>query len=329
MKSFTITEINQHLQGELLGCNTVTITGAEQIEKAQTQQITLIGSRKYLKLWDTTQATAVIVSDKLNITPKENKAIIKVSNPDLAMGKVLALFAPDLPDFENDISPNATIHKTAKIGSNCKIGAGCYIGKDVVLADNVTLFPNVTILDNSTVGAYTTIWSGAVIRERSVIGKHCILHNNVSIGADGFGYRPAENGQGLIKIQHIGNVILEDYVEIGANSCVDRGKFSATKLGYGCKIDNLVQIGHNSVLGKFCIMAGSSGLAGSVTLGDGVIIGGSASIKDHTTIHSGAVVGGGSGVVADVAAGKHVLGYPAQDSREMLKQWVALRRLVK
>ena len=117
-------------------------------------------------------------------------------------------------------------------------------------------------------------------------------------------------------------------VEIGANSCVDRGKFSSTVLGDGCKIDNLVQIGHNSKLGRFCIMAGNSGLAGSVTLGNGVIIGGSASIKDHTTLGDGAIVGAGSGVVGDVAAGKTVLGYPAVDARDALKQWAILKRLV-
>jgi UDP-3-O-[3-hydroxymyristoyl] glucosamine N-acyltransferase len=327
--SYTITEINNLLQGELIGSTTTKITGAEQIEKANNSQISFIGSSKYLSKWDTSDACAVIVSKNLKIEPKENKAIIKVKNPDLAMGKILTLFAPPLPSFESDISPNATIHSTVQIGTNCKIGAGCYVGKNVILEDNVILMPNVTVLDDSKIGAYTTIWSGAVIRERSIIGKHCILHNNVSIGADGFGYRPAENGQGLVKIQHIGNVVLGDYVEIGANSCVDRGKFSATILGDGCKIDNLVQIGHNSVLGKFCIMAGSSGLAGSVTLGDGVMVGGSASISDHVTVHSGAVVGGGSGVINDVPAGKSVLGYPAQDSREMLKQWIALRKLTK
>jgi len=185
------------------------------------------------------------------------------------------------------------------------------------------------VFDDTTIGSHTVIWSGTVIRERSEIGSYCIFHTNVSIGADGFGYRPSEDGRGLVKIPHIGNVVIGNAVEIGANSCVDRGKFSSTVIGDGCKIDNLVQIGHNSVLGRSCIMAGNSGLAGSVTLGDGVIIGGSASIKDHTTLHSGVVVGAGSGVMNDVAAGKTVLGYPACDSREMLKQWVALRRLAK
>ena len=124
-------------------------------------------------------------------------------------------------------------------------------------------------------------------------------------------------------------MVIGNNVEIGANSSVDRGKFSSTILGDGCKIDNLVQIGHNSKLGKFCIMAGNSGLAGSVTLGDGVMIGGSASIKDHLTIGDGAIVGAGSGVANNVEAGKVVLGYPAVDARDALKQWAAIKRLVK
>jgi UDP-3-O-[3-hydroxymyristoyl] glucosamine N-acyltransferase len=160
------------------------------------------------------------------------------------------------------------------------------------------------------------------------VGADCILHPNVSIGADGFGFRPCSE-RGLVKIPQIGNVIIGNNVEIGANSCVDRGKFSSTILGDGCKIDNLVQIGHNSVLGRFCIMAGHSGLAGSVTLGNGVIIGGSASIKDHVTLGDGVTVGAGSGVAADVAAGKTVLGYPAVEARDALKQWAIIKRMAK
>src|SRR5690606_36769796 len=150
-----------------------------------------------------------------------------------------------------------------------------------------------------------------------------------SIGADRFGYRPSDDGKGLVKLPQIGNVVIGESVEIGANSTIDRGRFSSTIIGDGCKIDNLVQIGHNSVMGRYCIMAGSSGLAGSVTLGDGVIIGGSASIKDHVTILSGARLGGGSRALSDVGTGKSVLGYPATESREMMKQWAALRNLVK
>ena len=329
MKSFTIEDINAIINGEVVGETAQQITGLEQISKAKSNHATFIGNRKFAAMWKDSKASLAIVNDNLDLEPGKNRVLIKVKNADLAMAKLLETFTPALPHFETDIHPAATIDPSAKIGEGSKVGAGCYIGKDVVLGKNVIIYANVTILDDTTIGDHTTVWPGTVIRERSVIGSHCIFHNNVSIGADGFGYRPSDDGRGLVKIPHIGNVVIGNGVEIGANSCVDRGKFSSTILGDGCKIDNLVQIAHNCVLGRSCIMAGSSGLAGSVTLGDGVVIGGSASIKDHTTIHSGATVGAGSGVMNDVPAGKTVLGYPAVDSREMLKQWVALRKLAR
>lgn len=329
MKSFTIKEVNEILNGQISGTCTLDITGPEQLEKAESTHITFIGNSKYEKLWGESKACAAVINENSTMEPGEGRSFIKVKNTDLAMAKILDLFNPDPPVLEEDIHPSAVVHPSVTIGQGCKIGAGCYVGRNVVLGNGVILYPNVTIFDESKIGDHTVIWSGTVIRERCEIGHHCILHANVSIGADGFGYRPSENGQGLVKIPQIGNVVIGNGVEIGANSTVDRGKFSSTIIGDGCKIDNLVQIAHNCVLGRSCIMAGSSGLAGSVTLGDGVIIGGSASIKDHVTIHSGARVGGGSGVMSDVAAGKTVLGYPATDSREMLKQWVALRNLVK
>ncbi|RKS53055.1 UDP-3-O-[3-hydroxymyristoyl] glucosamine N-acyltransferase [Gillisia mitskevichiae] len=329
MKTLKITELSELVNGELLGDTSLLITGPEQLERAENNHISFIGSRKYIKLWMASKAMAAIINDNIDLLPEEGQALIRVKNADLAMVKILEAFDPGQPQLEAGIHASATVHDSSKIGANCVIGAGCYIGKDVILGDNVVLYPNVTILDETSIGNNTTIWSGTVIRERSEIGSYCIFHSNVSIGSDGFGYRPSDNGQGLVKIPQIGNVVIGHQVEIGANSCVDRGKFSSTVIGDGCKIDNLVQIGHNSVMGRSCIMAGGSGLAGSVTLGDGVIIGGSASIKDHTTIHSGAIVGGGSGVMSDVAAGKTVLGYPACDSKDMLKQWIALKNLIK
>ena len=329
MTPYTLSEINTILKGELIGNTTHNIQGAEEIRKADTTQITFIGSSKYLKFWKDSKASVALVGANVDVEPGVNRAFIKVKNVDLAMGQILELFNPAPPVFDTDVHPTAVIHETAKIGSGCKIGPNCYIGKDVALGDGVILYPNVCVFDETIIGDHTIVWSGTVIRERCVIGSHCIFHSNVSIGADGFGYRPSEDGRGLVKIPQIGNVIIGHYVEIGANSCVDRAKFSSTIVGDGCKIDNLVQIAHNSIMGRSCIMAGHSGLAGSVTLGDGVMIGGSASIKDHTTINSGATVGAGSGVVGDVAAGKTVLGYPAQDARDMLKQWVVLRRFAK
>ncbi|RTY94899.1 UDP-3-O-(3-hydroxymyristoyl)glucosamine N-acyltransferase [Flavobacterium sp. GT3R68] len=328
MKTYSIQQINDILQGEIVGNTTENITAPEQLEAAGNTEISFIGNKKYEKLWENSKACAAIVNEDIAIEPGENKAFIKVKNADLAMSQVLELFAPPAPLFAVDIHPAAFVDATAIIGNGTRIGAGSYIGPDVQLGDNVTIYPNVTILDECTIGNNTILWPGAVVRERCHIGNDCILHPNSTIGADGFGFRP-DPQRGLVKIPQIGNVILGNGVEIGANSSVDRGKFSSTVLGDGCKIDNLVQIGHNSKLGKFCIMAGHSGLAGSVTLGNGVIIGGSASIKDHLTIGDGAIVGAGSGVASDVPAQKTVLGYPAVDAREALKQWAILKRMAK
>jgi UDP-3-O-[3-hydroxymyristoyl] glucosamine N-acyltransferase len=329
LKSFIVQEITDIIQGELIGNTPQPISGLEQLKNAREHELTFIGNVKYERLWESSMARAAIVHKDIKIAPGEGRAFIKVKNADLAMAKLLAEFDPGPPLLEAEVHPTAVVHATAKIGKGCKIGAGCYVGSEVVLGEGVLLYPNVTIFDDTHIGDHTVVWSGTVIRERTLIGSHCIFHTNVSIGADGFGYRPSDDGRGLVKIPQIGNVIIGHGVEIGSNSCVDRGKFSSTIIGDGCKIDNLVQIGHNSVMGRCCIMAGHSGLAGSVTLGDGVIIGGSASIKDHTTIASGAVVGAGSGVMNDVPMGKTVLGYPACDSRDMLKQWLALRKLAK
>lgn len=327
MKSYSIQEINEVLKGTIVGDTSIKITAPEQLELANATEISFIGNKKYEKFWETSKACAAIVNKDISIEPGENRAFIKVRNADLAMSQVLELFAPPTPLFSVDIHPTAVIDKTAIIGNGTRIGAGSYIGPKVQLGENVTIYPNVTILDECTIGKNTIIWSGAVVRERCHIGTDCIIHPNATIGADGFGFRP-DPQRGLVKIPQIGNVVLGNNVEIGANTCVDRGKFSSTILDDGCKIDNLIQIGHNSKLGRFCIMAGQSGLAGSVTLGNGVLIGGSASITDHVTIGDGAIIGGGSGVTKDVPAGKTLLGYPAIESRDTLRQWAILKRLV-
>lgn len=326
MKNYSISEISAAINGTIIGNPELRIEAPEQIERATDSQITFIGHKKYERLWEASNAAAAVVNADISIEPGDNRAFIKVPNADLAMSVVLEMFAPPAPEFDIDIHPTAVIHKTAKIGDGTRIGAGCYVGPHATIAENVTLYPNVTVMDEVTIGKNSVLWPGAVVRERCHIGNDCTLHPNATIGADGFGFRP-DPQRGLVKIPQIGNVVLGNGVEIGANSSVDRGKFSSTILGDGCKIDNLVQIGHNSVLGKFCIMAGNSGLAGSVTLGNGVMVGGSASIKDHLTIGDRAIVGAGSGVAADVEAGKTVLGYPAVEARTALKQWAILKKL--
>ena len=328
MKSYSIFEINDVLKGRIVGYTSQNITAAEQLDAAGYTEISFIGHKKYEKNWKSSKACVAVVNEDVSIEPGDNRAFIKVPDADVAMSKVLQLFSRPFPEFSVDIHPKAYVDKAACIGNGAKIGAGCYIGPRTKIGKNVIIYPNATVLDDCVIGDETVIWSGVVVRERTEIGSHCIIHPNATIGADGFGFRSCAE-KGLVKIPQIGNVVIGNGVEIGANSCVDRGKFSSTVVGDGCKIDNLVQIGHNSKLGKFCIMAGNSGLAGSVTLGNGVIIGGSASVKDHTTIGDGAVIGAGSGVTGNVEAGKTMLGYPALEARDTLKQWAILKGLLK
>lgn len=326
MKKINITKLANLLNGEIIGNKDIEIDSLGQLNEAKEGQLTFINGKKYEKEWAKSSASAAIVNADTNLKPGENKAFIKVENANFGMIEALHIFAPPLASFNTDIHPTAVVHETASLGKGVKIGAGVYVGEEVKLEDGVIVYPNVSILDHSHVGSLTQIWSGAVIRERTIIGSHCIIHPNASIGADGFGFEPHPQ-KGLVKVPQIGNVVIGNFVEIGANSCVDRAKFSSTIIGDGCKIDNLVQIGHNCKLGMFCIMAGNSGLAGSVTLGNGVVIGGSASIKDHVTIGDKATVGAGSGVTKNIEPGKTVLGYPAVEGRFALKQWAALKRL--
>ena len=327
MKSFTISEINDIIGGELIGNTTNLITGAEQLNKATENQISFVASRKYWKDWEQSNASVAVIDSKVIAEPTQNKALIKVANAEMAMVKLLQLFDPGIPQFETH--KTAVIEESAQIGNNCKIGANSYIGNNVILQDGVIVYPNSTVLDDSIIGAGTVIWPNVSIRERTEIGALCIIHSGASIGADGFGFIPSEDGQSLVKVPQIGNVVIGNAVEIGANACVDRGKFSSTIIGDGSKIDNLVQVAHNCNIGRSCIMAGNSGLAGGVTLEDGVIVGGGVSIKEQTTMHMGAIIGAGSGVISDVPAGKVMLGYPAQEAKGMLREWAVVRKFVK
>ena len=329
MKTYSLEQISEFVSGKIQNKKNIFFSGLNDLKNANEDEVTFIGSRKFLKYWNNSKAGAVIVNESIKIEGIDSP-IIKVNDADIAMAKLLEIFSPkNGPVFEQDIHSSSNIHPTAKLGSNVKIGAFCYIGKGVVIGSGSTLYSNVSVFDNTIIGDSCVVWSGTVIRENTVIGNQCIFHNNASIGSDGFGFRPAPDGSGLVKIPHIGNVVIGNNVEIGANTCVDKAKFNSTIIGDGCKIDNLVQIAHNCILGKSCVMSGSSGLAGSVILGDGVMIGGGAKIKDHVTLGSGVSVGACSGVISDFSDGKSILGYPASESRDTLKQWVALKKLVK
>ncbi len=329
-KSYTAKELSELLGGQLIGDSSHVIIGPEQIEMAGSNHITFIGNQKYVPLWQTSKASVAVIDKNLDIQePGENRAFIKVNNADLAMAELLELFRPAQVDLEPGVHPTAFVHESSKIGQNVTIGPNAYIGKGASIGDNTVIFPNVSVLDDVVIGAHCQIRSGSVISERCTLGDHCLIQSNVSIGSDGFGYRPSPDGRGIVKIVHIGNVVIGNHVEIGSSTCIDRGKFSSTVIGDGTKIDNLVQIGHNCKIGRSCMIAGCCGISGSVTLGDGVIMAGQVAVKDHVTIGNGVTVGGKSGIINDIPDGQTILGFPAVPAKETLKQWAILKRMVR
>jgi UDP-3-O-[3-hydroxymyristoyl] glucosamine N-acyltransferase len=331
MKSFTIKELNSLLKGNLMGNSNLIISEPEHIDAAKESSICFIGSKSYVDKWVNSKSKSAIIQENLveHVEIKEDNALIVVKNADLAMAKLLELFSEQPVELNKGIHHSATVSSSAKIGDNTTIGANCYIGHHVQIGDNTTIYPNTTILDNAVIGNYTTIKSGTVISEKCEVGHQCVIHFNVNIGTDGFGYRPSEDGKNIVKIPHIGNVVIGHQVEIGSGTCIDKGKFGSTSIGNATKIDNLVQIGHNCSIGMGCLIAGCCGISGSVTMGNGVIVAGHVSIKDHVNIGDGVTIGGKSGVVSDIPAGKTYLGFPATDAKKTMRKWAALNRLIK
>lgn len=324
--SWTVQQIAELVDGELQGPPGVAIASMQTVTEAGPDQLTFIGDDKYARGWASSRARAALVRRGLDLTPGDHRALIWVEDVDLAMVRVLEALCPPPPALVG-IHPTAVVHRTAKMAGSAAIGANCYVGPRVTIGEDAVIYANVTIMDDAAVGAATVLWPGVVIRERCRIGDRCILHPNVTVGSDGFGYRPAADGRGLVKIPQIGHVEIGHDVEIGSGTCIDRAKFAATVIGDGCKIDNLCQIAHNCRLGRNVIIAGQSGLAGSVSVGDGVVIGGGCSIRDHVSIGAGAQIYGASSVMNDVPAGATWAGYPAQDARMALREHAAMRKL--
>lgn len=324
----TSTSLAQLLGGRLDGCD-VPITGLNSMAEAGPGDITFIANDDYALHWGQCRAGAAVISAGLHAKghDPEKRALIVVDNAELAMAELLRLFSPSSAGPEEGVHPTAFVHPTAQVGEGARIGAHVSVERDAIIGQGVTLHAGVRIGPEVVIGDHSALHANSVVEARCVLGREVILHANVTIGADGFGYRPAGDGRSLVKVPHIGNVRIEDHVEIGANSCVDRGKFSSTVVGRGTKIDNLVQIAHNCRVGRWCVLSGQSGLAGSVTVGDFVQIGAKAGIAEGLTIGDRARIGASAGVIKNVEPGKTVLGQPAEESRQALRQAAALRRL--
>ncbi len=329
MPSHTTAELAERVHGEVLGRSDLVIEGVNALDDASASEITFITDTAHARRWSRTRAAAALITRGIEVGghDPDSRTLIIVPNSALAMIELLSVFAPAPPEPELGINPTAWVHPQATLGRDVRIGPhvsidrGTSIGDRVVLHAGVRLYADVRIAEDSILHANT------VVRERCRLGRRVVLHQNVSIGADGFGYEKAPDGSGPLKVPQIGIVEIDDDVEIGAGTCIDRAKFGATTIGAKTKIDNLVQIGHNCRIGRGCVIVGLSGLSGSVTLEDGVLIAGACHIGGHLTIGAGATLGATSAVKGDLAAGKAFLGVPAIEARQYLRQVAALRRL--
>ena len=304
------------------------VTGLNTVDRAIEGELTFVGSVKFARLLHATKALAAVVSNDVEI-PAGNQHFItlRVKSADHAMITILELFAdPEwLPPV--GVDPSARIDASASIAPGVRIGPFVSVGANAVIGAGTALYSGVVIYQSVRLGDNCVLHSNSTVRERCVLGSRVILSSGVVIGTDGFGYRPTNDGSGMAKVPHIGNVVIDDDVEIGANSCVDRGKFGATRIGAGSKIDNLCQIGHNVEIGRLVVISGHTGIAGSTRIGDGCRIGGGCGISDHLVIGKGASLAARSGVMGDVPDGASWGGYPAQEFRQALREMAVIRKL--
>ncbi len=315
-------EIAEALNGELHGPGDLEITGPGKIEEAHPGQITFLANPRYQQYVGSTKASAIIL-DK----PIEGITIpyILVDNAYVAFMHILRLFTPQQHDYFEGIANQAFVHPSAKVHPTAKIAPLAYIGPNVKVGKNTVIYPGVVVLKNVEIGEDCVLYPNVSIREDCKIGNRVILHNGVVIGSDGFGFAPF-NGV-YHKIPQIGNVIIEDDVEIGANSTIDRATTGSTIIHRGCKLDNLVQVAHNVKIGEHTAIAAQTGIAGSAEIGKNVIIAGQVGIVGHIKIHDKVIIAAQSGITKSVPEGQVMFGSPALPMQKQKRIEVTMRHL--
>lgn len=332
-KTHPLSYLAEQIAAKIIGDDSLPITGLCPLENPLPNTITFIRTeskeRAQRALSEVPATTAVIVpEDVAPASPPTHGAplLIVPESYSAFLNLIPLFFADERPTV--GVHPTAQIDPTASIGEGASIGAHVYIGPRCVVGKNLTMHSHSRLYEDVTLGDNVTLFSGVSIRHGTRIKDRVTIHDNSVIGADGFGYTP-DPKLGLRKVPQLGNVIIESDVEIGANSCVDRGAFGPTTIGRGAKIDNLVQIGHNVTLGNFSIVCGAVAIGGSTKIGDGVVIGGKVGIADHLTIASGVRMGGGSAVTSSLTEPGDYVGYPAMKALDWRRAQVSLRNLAR
>jgi UDP-3-O-[3-hydroxymyristoyl] glucosamine N-acyltransferase len=301
------------------------ITGMAPLDEATSEQLSFVNSEQFVSQLASTNAAAAIVQRRIKVPPAWETRSLRVDDTDLAVAKVLRLFAPPVPHPPVGIDPTARVDPSATLGPDVAIGPFVVVGAGTRIGRASILHAGVTIGSDVVLGEECQLFAQVVVRERINIGNRVVIHANSVLGTDGFGYR--WNGKQHQKIPQIGTIDIEDDVEIGSCVCIDRAKFGSTRIGRGTKIDNLVQIGHNVQVGPHCIIVGQAGLAGSSKLGSGVVLGGQTAVRDHIKIGDGAMAAACSAIAEDVDPKTIVSGMPALPHRQSLREQAAIRRL--
>ena len=321
---FTAKQIAAFIQGEIVGNENAEVYTFAKIEEGTPGALSFLANPKYAEYIYTTQSSIVLVNKDFEPQKEVNATLIKVNNAYESLAKLMMLYEASKPKKQG-ISSLASIAKSAKIGDNCYIAPFVVIGEDCEIGDNCYIHDGVSIGDGAKVGNNCLLYAHVTVYHDCRIGNDCILHSGCVIGADGFGFAPTANGYN--KIPQTGIVIIEDNVEIGANTCIDRATMGATTIHNGVKLDNLVQIAHNDEVGSHTAMAAQVGIAGSAKIGEWCIFGGQAGASGHSTIGDHTTIGPKCGTIGNVKGGKTLMGVPAIDAKEFMRISAYMKRL--
>jgi UDP-3-O-[3-hydroxymyristoyl] glucosamine N-acyltransferase len=310
---FSLKEIADRVEGEVLGDDQGVITGINSLAEAYPGQISFFADPRFKEDLRSTKASAIFIAEP---HPGFKGSQVIVRNPALAYAKVAALFASPVSRFQG-ISEKAFISKSAVLGANVSIYPLAYVGEKAVIGDDAVLFPGVFVGERVRIGNHTVLFPNVTVMNDCVIGNHVILHAGTVIGSDGFGF--VRDGATNVKIPQMGIVQIDDQVEIGANNCIDRAALGKTWIKRGVKTDNLVQIAHNVVIGEDTVLVAQAAIGGSVSVGKQVVIGGQVAVRDHLRVEDRAMIGSQSGVAKSLGPGEIVSGSPAIPHRLWLK----------
>jgi len=324
--TFTASQIALLVNGKIQGDANASVSSFGKIEEAKTGQLAFLANPKYEDHLYSTQASIIIVNESLQLKENIGSTLIRVPDAYSAFATLLSKYQEMMTQQMNGIQQPSYIAKTASYGENVFVGAFAYVGENVRIGTNTKIFPGVFIGDNVTIGNSTIIHPGVKIYKDCLVGDRVTIHAGTVIGSDGFGFAPQADGT-FKKVPQIGNVIIENEVEIGANTTIDRATIGSTIIKAGAKLDNLIQVAHNVEIGNSTVIAAQAGISGSTKIGKGAMIGGQAGVVGHLQIGDGARINAQSGVSKSVEAGKAVTGSPAHDYTAALRSQAISRNL--